>query len=94
MAWPCVKLVYHEGKHLEELEEGTSHNERERDSIPALCGENVSREVFGQSQHQTRLMPVTKHNTMQKRLPTVTTSVKGAISKVSQGTLQRAPAIG
>ena len=70
MAWPRVKRVYHigdEGKHLEELEEGTSHHERERDSIPALCGGNVSGEVFGQIQclyqgcFKTRPVPVRHH---------------------------------
>ena len=48
----CVYLVGDEGKHLEELEEGTSHHERERDSILAFCEGNVSEEVFGQSQCQ------------------------------------------
>ena len=47
------RLVHHigdEGKHLEELEEGTSHHDRERDSILAFCGGNVLGEAFGQSQ--------------------------------------------
>ena len=45
-----VHHIGDKGKHLEELEQGTSHHVREMDSIPALCGGNVSGEAFGQSQ--------------------------------------------
>ena len=66
MCWP----VYHigdVGKHLEELEEGTSHRERDRDSILALCGGTSwekhldSLNVGTRGCFKTRPVPVRQH---------------------------------
>ena len=103
-----VHHIGDEGKHLEELGEGNSHHERDRDSIPAFCG-GKSREKHqcryqGTFQDKTHVCETPQegerdsisaiHGGLNVLCIEKTTSVEGTTSKMSQGTLQRAPATG